>query len=373
MGDRGRRGEAVGGIDADVDAVGDEDLQRRAEGRLREGVSVAPDEERPVVALRLAVAADRLRRGEDVGLVECGAEGRAAMAGGAEGDPLGGVGGVGAELVVGPQQSVDVDELGGIGGLSGARALGHGWPRRVGVAAHVATVGPHHTRAGHAAGRAGERPRRGRRGPAGDGGGRPGRPSRAAVAGPAAGGQSHTRILYENGDRRDHPIDERRVPGPLAPPPARRLGDARGAAPPGRGGDGDGTLASRARGRRGRRLPRRRHGPGLAASAAAALVRAVARRLRGGLRHLLARPRGRLPGPPARGHDRRAGRAPRGRRGPPRDAPRSCQQPRPDRHRDRPRPRGRLGVGSAGTPRRSPPRRPSPPATSWGRSSWSAR
>jgi len=52
-------------------------------------MGVSAHEDRPVDAVLPAVEADRLGGGEDVGLVECGLEGRAAVTGSAEGDPRG--------------------------------------------------------------------------------------------------------------------------------------------------------------------------------------------------------------------------------------------------------------------------------------------
>ena len=74
--DGGGRREAVRGIDPHVHAVGDQHLEGRPPGGLRERVRVPADEQRARVALRLPVAADRLGRGQDVGLVEGGPEGR---------------------------------------------------------------------------------------------------------------------------------------------------------------------------------------------------------------------------------------------------------------------------------------------------------
>ncbi len=67
----------------------------------------------------LAVVDDGLGDGGDVGVVEGGLEGAAAVAGGSEGDALGGDGGVGAEGVVGGDEAGDVDEVGGEGRLAG--------------------------------------------------------------------------------------------------------------------------------------------------------------------------------------------------------------------------------------------------------------
>jgi hypothetical protein len=98
--DRGSRRVAAGGIDTHVDTVCDEPSQRRPEGRIGECVRILADEQRPVDALARAVAAYRLGRGGDVGLVERAVEGRTAMAGGPERDALGRVAGVRPDLEI---------------------------------------------------------------------------------------------------------------------------------------------------------------------------------------------------------------------------------------------------------------------------------
>ena len=114
---------AVGGVDADVDPVRDQHLERRPPRRLGERVGVAADEQRAGVALRGPVAADGLGRGQDVRLVERGPERRAAVAGGAERDPLGGIGRVGADVVVRARRGRR-RRRGPSGGRAGRRA---GW------------------------------------------------------------------------------------------------------------------------------------------------------------------------------------------------------------------------------------------------------
>ncbi|GCC46994.1 hypothetical protein chiPu_0031307, partial [Chiloscyllium punctatum] len=61
---------------------------------LSQRMGVDADEQRPGQALLAAVIADRLRGGEDVVLVERILQRRAAMARGAERNPLGGIAGV---------------------------------------------------------------------------------------------------------------------------------------------------------------------------------------------------------------------------------------------------------------------------------------
>ena len=67
---RRRRRVAVGGVDQHGDTVGGEHLEGADPRRLRQGVGVPAEEQRPVDALLGAVLADRLRGGEDVSLVE---------------------------------------------------------------------------------------------------------------------------------------------------------------------------------------------------------------------------------------------------------------------------------------------------------------
>src|SRR6185295_16579706 len=82
----GRRGrEAVVGVDHHVDAVGAEHLHDALRRGLRERMRVAPQEERAVDALLLAIAADRLRDGQHVVLVEGPGRGGPTVPGGAEG------------------------------------------------------------------------------------------------------------------------------------------------------------------------------------------------------------------------------------------------------------------------------------------------
>ena len=125
MGDDRRRGVPVGGIHADLDAVRDEDLQRGPERRFGQRVRVAADEEGAVRALRRAVAADRLGHRDDVGLVEGAVQRRPAVTGRPEGDPLRGIGGIGADVVVGAEQPIEVDQDGWICREPGALAVRH--------------------------------------------------------------------------------------------------------------------------------------------------------------------------------------------------------------------------------------------------------
>ena len=124
--DRGSGREPVAVVDQHGHVVGDQHLERRGPGRLGEGVGVAPDEERAVVALLRAVVADRLGRRGDVDLVEGRVERRAAVPARAEGDLLRDVVGVGLEVEVGRDQVGDVHQVLGAGGLSGSLVGGHG-------------------------------------------------------------------------------------------------------------------------------------------------------------------------------------------------------------------------------------------------------
>ena len=83
------RGHAVVALDDGLDPVGGQHLERGALGGPRYRVGVLAEEERPVDPLPAPVVADRLGGGEDVGLGERAAQGRAAVAAGAEADQLG--------------------------------------------------------------------------------------------------------------------------------------------------------------------------------------------------------------------------------------------------------------------------------------------
>ena len=76
----------------------------------------------PVMFWLRAVLDDGLGDGGDVVVVEGWREGAAAMAGGSEGDALGGIGGVGVEGVVGGDEAREVDQIFGKGEL--ARLVG---------------------------------------------------------------------------------------------------------------------------------------------------------------------------------------------------------------------------------------------------------
>ena len=107
-------------VDKHRHPIGDEHLERGDHRRLGQGVGVAADVDRPVDALAAAVVHDRLRGGQDVRLVKRVVQGRAAVAGGAEGDLLVRVVRVDVAGVVGGDHLGDVDEVVLAGGLSGA-------------------------------------------------------------------------------------------------------------------------------------------------------------------------------------------------------------------------------------------------------------
>src|SRR5690606_20681191 len=96
-------------------------LERRAPGRLRQRVGVAPDEQRTVGALVAPVLDDRGGDRDDVRLVERMVQAGPAVPGGAEDDLLRRVVRVRGEVVVGADHLVDVDQVTGLGGGSGTR------------------------------------------------------------------------------------------------------------------------------------------------------------------------------------------------------------------------------------------------------------
>ena len=90
VGERGGGGVGEVVVDDGFDVVGGEDFEGGGEGGLGEGVGVLREEERAGDVFGGAVLDDGLGDGGDVVVVEGGGEGAAAMAGGAEGDALGG-------------------------------------------------------------------------------------------------------------------------------------------------------------------------------------------------------------------------------------------------------------------------------------------
>ena len=82
-----------------LDGVCSENLERGFKRGLREGVRVFADEQRAVRACLAPVVTDRLSNCDDVRLVEGTRERGAAMAAGAERDPLRAIGDVGLAII----------------------------------------------------------------------------------------------------------------------------------------------------------------------------------------------------------------------------------------------------------------------------------
>ena len=114
--DHRRRGGAAVGVDADVDAVGDQHLDDRLDRRRRQRMRVGAEEQRPVDPLLLPVAAHRLADGCHVPLGERAGQRGPPVAGGAEGDAVRRV----RAVVVGREQRVDVDQVGLVRERAGA-------------------------------------------------------------------------------------------------------------------------------------------------------------------------------------------------------------------------------------------------------------
>ena len=122
--DRGRR-HAVVALDDGVDAVGGEDLQRRALGRCRHRMGVLSHVEGAVDAPAAAEVADGLGDRRDVGLGERAGEGGASMAAGPEADELRRVGRVRCPLVVLAHEAARVHQHLRRGRLAGQRRDHH--------------------------------------------------------------------------------------------------------------------------------------------------------------------------------------------------------------------------------------------------------
>src|SRR5437879_6465267 len=89
-------------------------------------MGIASEEQWPVDALLLTVAAGGFADSQDVRLIEAGVERRPAVSRSAKGDTLGFDARVGLKLVVGGQQPIDVHQLGRVGHTPGRGAdLGH--------------------------------------------------------------------------------------------------------------------------------------------------------------------------------------------------------------------------------------------------------
>ena len=109
-GDDGRRRDPVIPLNDGFDVVGGEDFQRAALGGAGQGMRVLAHEQHAVGAVRPPEIADRLGYGEDVRLGERAVARRAAMAAGAEADPLRRVVGVRPGLEILPLQPGRVDQ-----------------------------------------------------------------------------------------------------------------------------------------------------------------------------------------------------------------------------------------------------------------------
>jgi hypothetical protein len=124
--DRGGGGGAESTLQHQLDPVGRQHLDRTPHRRLGKGVSIGTEEERPVDPLDRAVLGDRLGDREDVRLVERAQQRAAAVAGGAERDPLPRGLRVGAFGVVGGDQTRHIDQQLSGRRLTGERVDGHG-------------------------------------------------------------------------------------------------------------------------------------------------------------------------------------------------------------------------------------------------------
>jgi len=97
-------------VEHDFDAIRSEDLDRSGEGWLREGMGVTREEEGAKRVLAGAIFHNRLSDGSDVIVIEGRSECAAAMARGAECNPLCGNGGIWMKRVVGSDEAWNVDQ-----------------------------------------------------------------------------------------------------------------------------------------------------------------------------------------------------------------------------------------------------------------------
>ena len=111
VGDGRGRGIAAAVIHPNLQFIGKEDLEGGDHGGFGQGVSITADEDGARGALLGAVVHDGLGDGQDVGLVEGGVQGGAAVPRGAEGNLLVRVIGVGGAGVVRGDQLRDIDEI----------------------------------------------------------------------------------------------------------------------------------------------------------------------------------------------------------------------------------------------------------------------
>ena len=125
MRDDGGRRVAAARIDHDIDTVGGKYLYRARQRRLGQRMRIDADEQWPRQSGFAAMIADRLRRRKDMVFVEGILQRRAAVAGGAEGNPLGRIGRIGLAGKIRRDQLRHVDEGGRIdrfacGGILGS-------------------------------------------------------------------------------------------------------------------------------------------------------------------------------------------------------------------------------------------------------------
>ncbi len=120
-----RRRIASGAIHHDIDPVGRQHFDCADERRFRQRMGVHAEIERTGDALRSSVVADRLGNRQNVRFVEAAFEGRAAMTGRTEGNPLLAHGGVRLLSVVRRNQSGNVDQDRGRGRFARQRIQAH--------------------------------------------------------------------------------------------------------------------------------------------------------------------------------------------------------------------------------------------------------
>ena len=111
VGNSWRWGVAAAVIHPNLQFIGKEDLEGGDHGGFGQGVSITADEDGARGALLGAVVHDGLGDGQDVGLIEGGVQGGAAVPRGAEGNLLVRVIGVGGAGVIRGDQLRDIDEI----------------------------------------------------------------------------------------------------------------------------------------------------------------------------------------------------------------------------------------------------------------------
>ena len=121
-----RRRVTVASVDQDCHLVSRQHLHRGHPRRLRQGMGVTGEEQRPVGTGPGPVVADRLGGGANVVVVEAGPQARPSVPGGPERHPLVGDRRVGMLAVVRGDEASYVDEVATLGRLSGTGIGGHG-------------------------------------------------------------------------------------------------------------------------------------------------------------------------------------------------------------------------------------------------------